>query len=99
MTKLKLPRRSASNDGGTAIAERDAKIEGEGSYTAAARYNRATEEFVESHDVEAAAREAEPGSPAEAADLTRAEEKGKSRARGEEDETPRRRGRFLRRRR
>lgn len=100
MSKLKLPQRARAGEGGTATAERDNnKIEGEGSYTAARQYNRATEEFVESQDVEAAARAAEPANAAEAAEMARAEEKGKSRARGEETETPRRRGRFLRRRR
>ncbi len=74
-------------------------VEGEGSYSAAAQYNRATQTFVETHDVEAAARDAEPGSPAEAAQLANAENKGRSRSRGEDGQTPRRRGRFLRRRR
>lgn len=99
MTKLKLPQRSTSTGGGTATADRESKIEGEGSYSAADRYNREVKEFVENSDVEAAAREAEPASAEEAADLTRAEEKGKSRARDDETATPRRRGRFLRRRR
>lgn len=109
MTKLKLPRAEARRDdagaeGETATAEHtgapDSAVEGEGSYTAADRYNRATKDFVQSHDVEAAARQAEPASPVEASELAKAEDKGRSRARGEDDsQTPRRRGRFLRRRR
>jgi hypothetical protein len=111
MSKLKLPHAGARRDNAgaegetaTADAERtdtpDTAVEGEGSYTAADRYNRATKEFVQSHDVEAAAREAEPTSPAEASELAKAEDKGRSRTRGEDDsQTPRRRGRFLRRRR
>lgn len=107
--KLKLPRagaprENASAEGETVTAERSRSpgtaVEGEGSYSAADRYNRATAEFVETHDVEAAAREAEPASPAEANELAKAEDKGRSRTRGEDDnQTPRRRGRFLRRRR
>jgi hypothetical protein len=74
-------------------------IEGEGSYTAAAQYNRDVQAFVESHDVEAAAREAAPATPEEASQLANAENKGRSRSRGEDGQQQRRRGRFLRRRR
>lgn len=55
--------------------------EGEGNKTAARNYNRKTKEFVESADIEQEAREAEPESEREAAELLRAREKAASRAR------------------
>lgn len=56
-------------------------VEGEGSYTAARDYKKRTEDFVKSHDVEQAARDAAPQTPEQADELTEAEEKGRSRAR------------------
>jgi len=60
--------------------ERQDKVEGEGSYTATQDYNERTREFVEAGAVEEAARDAEPDSASEAAELREAEEAGKARA-------------------
>jgi len=60
------------------------EVQGEGNYDAARRYNKATREHAQSHDVEREAREAEPTSADEARDIERAEQKGRSRA-SEED--------------
>ncbi|MEO6897222.1 MAG: hypothetical protein ABI218_11325 [Caldimonas sp.] len=58
-------------------------VQGEGDYDAARRYDKAAREFAESGKVEPAARDAAPGSPAEAKDLERAEAEGKSHSKGE----------------
>ena len=60
------------------------ELQGEGNYDAARRYNKATREHAQSHDVEREAREAEPANADEARDMERAEQKGRSRA-SEED--------------
>ncbi|MDX1655472.1 MAG: hypothetical protein R3310_09720 [Candidatus Competibacteraceae bacterium] len=60
------------------------KIEGEGSRTAARQYNKDTREFVESGRVEQKAREAAQASPAEEAEMKKAEEEGKSHAKEED---------------
>jgi hypothetical protein len=60
------------------------EVQGEGNYDAARRYNEATREHAQSHDVEREAREAEPTSADEARDIERAEQKGRARA-SEED--------------
>ena len=60
------------------------EVQGEGNYDAARRYNEATREHAQSHNVEREAREAEPTSADEARDIERAEQKGRSRA-SEED--------------
>ncbi|UYN94336.1 MAG: hypothetical protein KIT25_20220 [Enhydrobacter sp.] len=56
-------------------------VEGEGSYSATRDYNTRTEKFLEKGKVDKAAREAERAidSP-EAAELAKAEEKGKAKA-------------------
>jgi hypothetical protein len=58
-------------------AERDSKIEGEGSYSGTRAYNEATAEFLKKGKVDEAAKEAERAldSP-EGAGLKEAEEKG-----------------------
>jgi len=43
---------------------------------------------MQSHDIEKEARDAAPKSDAEAADMERAEEKGRSRARGDSKDVP-----------
>jgi hypothetical protein len=61
------------------------KIEGEGNHTAARQYDDATEEFARSGKVGKAARDAARALDGpEAADLERAEEAGKARAKGED---------------
>jgi hypothetical protein len=58
-------------------------VQGEGDYEAARRYDKAAREFAESGKVEPAAHEAAPGSAAEADEMKRAEEAGKSHSKGE----------------
>jgi len=60
------------------------QIQGEGNYEAAEEYGEAQRKFVKSGKVEAAARNAKPKSPAEAKDMERAEEAGRSHAKGED---------------
>jgi hypothetical protein len=59
-------------------------VQGEGDYEAARRYDKAAREFAESGKVEPAAHEAAPGSAAEADEMKRAEEVGKSHSKGED---------------
>jgi hypothetical protein len=49
-------------------------VHGEGNYEASRQYNSATKKFVESGRVEQAARDAEPRSAKEAAEMKQAEE-------------------------
>jgi hypothetical protein len=57
---------------------------GEGNYGASKQSNDATKRYVESHDVEQAARDAAPDSKAEARELERAEDAGRRRAKDDE---------------
>lgn len=94
MTTLKLPRSAGEPspaDGETVTAERDKRDHD--------REHKREDNGVESRDVEAAAREAESVSRTEAPQLVNTGDKGYSRTRGEDGQTPRRRGRYLRRRR
>ena len=59
------------------------KIQGEGDYEAARNHNDAQREFVESGQVQKAARDAEPKNQAEADEMARAEAEGKSHSKGE----------------
>jgi hypothetical protein len=63
-------------------SDSDAEVQGEGDYKAARRYRERTEHFLESADVEAVARRAVPKSKAEAEELQRAEEVGRSHSAG-----------------
>ena len=58
-------------------------VQGEGDYEAARRYDKAARDFAESGKVEPAAHEAAPDSAAEAEEMKRAEETGKSHSKGE----------------
>jgi len=58
------------------------KEHGEGNYKASREYNDATKKFVESGKVEEAAGKAKPKNPQEARELDKAEEAGKSHAKG-----------------
>jgi hypothetical protein len=62
------------------------KVHGEGNYEAAHRYDKRTRQHLRNADIEAEAREAAPRSPAEAAELERAEAAGKRHVK-EEDPT------------
>ena len=60
------------------------EMQGEGNRTAARHYNQATKRFVEQDKVDPAAQAAKPGSAGEQRDMERAEEEGKSHAKGED---------------
>ena len=53
------------------------RVQGEGDYDAARRYDKATTDFAKSGKVDEAARDAKPTSPAEADELRRAEKRRK----------------------
>ena len=59
-------------------------IQGEGNYDATRRYDEAATDFVKSGKVDQAARDARPKSEAEAEAMKKAEEEGKSHAKGED---------------
>lgn len=65
------------------MSDTDARIQGEGDYEAAKRYDKSTREFVESGKVRAAAEAAKPADKREAAKLLVAERKGLSHSKGE----------------
>ena len=60
------------------------EVQGEGDYAAGRRYDKVAREFAESGKVEEAARDAQPTSPEEADELRRAENEGRSHAKGED---------------
>ena len=66
----------------------DNRVQGEGDYDAARNYDEAARDFVKSGKVEQAARDATPANAAAAAELTRAEQAGKSRSKGESTGSP-----------
>jgi hypothetical protein len=57
---------------------------GEGNYKATREYNAATRKFVNSGEVDEAARNAEPQSAREQEELKRAEQEGRSRSKAED---------------
>ena len=59
-------------------------LQGEGNYDAARRYDKAQREFVESGQVDAAARKSAPQNADEAEQLRRAEREGKAHAKEED---------------
>ena len=59
-------------------------VHGEGNYAASRDYNERTKRFVESGQVDEAARAAEPGSEAEVMQMAAAEAEGKRHAKGED---------------
>jgi hypothetical protein len=60
------------------------KVQGEGDYESAKKFDDDEVAFVKSGRVDKAAREAEPKSQAEADEMKKAEEIGKSRSKGED---------------
>ena len=60
------------------------KVQGEGDYESAKKFDDAEVAFVKSGRVDKAAREAEPRSQAEADEMKKAEEMGKRRSKGED---------------
>jgi hypothetical protein len=57
-------------------------LQGEGNYDATRRYDKSASDFAKSGKVDKAARDAAPKTDAEEADMKRAEEVGKSHAKG-----------------
>jgi hypothetical protein len=72
------------------MKKKDDEIHGEGNYKAAREFDAAEAAFVKSGQVDKAAHDAAPKSAAEEAELARAEQAGRERAR-EEDPAVRRR--------
>ena len=66
------------------------KVQGEGDYESARRYQRDVTRFVDEHDTEELAREAEPESEDQALEMQEAERKGRARskARPRDDTMP-----------
>jgi hypothetical protein len=60
------------------------KVQGEGDYESAKKFDDDEAAFVKSGRVDQAARDAEPKSQAEADEMKKAEEVGKSRSKGED---------------
>jgi hypothetical protein len=60
------------------------KVQGEGDYESAKKFDDDEAAFVKSGRVDQAARDAEPKSQSEADEMTKAEEAGKSRSKGED---------------
>jgi len=56
------------------------KVQGEGDYESGRRFNKASRDFVKTHDVEKLGRASKPRSGKEAAEMERAEAKGRGRA-------------------
>lgn len=66
------------------MKRKDDKVHGEGNYKAAKEFDAAEAAFVKSGRVDKAARDAAPKSAAEEAELARAEQLARERARGED---------------
>ena len=64
--------------------DKNPDLQGEGNYDATRRYDKSAREFVESGQVEDAARAARPRRPEEAEDMERAEQTGRSHSKGED---------------
>jgi hypothetical protein len=59
------------------------RVQGEGDYDAARRYDKAAQDFAKSGKVDRAAHEAAPESAAQADEMRKAEDIGKSHSKGE----------------
>ena len=66
------------------MTAKSGKVQGEGDYASARRYDEETREFVESGKVEPAANAAKPKNEAEAKEMERAEARGRARSKGED---------------
>jgi hypothetical protein len=60
------------------------KVQGEGDYEAARRYNEKTQEHAQSGEADQAAKDAEPASRGEKRELEKAEQEGRDRAKEED---------------
>ena len=65
------------------------KVQGEGDYDAARRYDQSARDFAQSGKVKPAADQSAPRDEREADEMQRAEEAGKSRAKGEDPQVKR----------
>lgn len=74
------PKPVPSSDTQTATPE-DPALQGEGNYTAARRHRKSVKDFIESGQVDEAARNAQPDSDEEARELQEAEKQGRDHAR------------------
>ncbi|HET7795279.1 MAG TPA: hypothetical protein VFL64_17985 [Rhizobacter sp.] len=63
---------------------RKSRVQGEGDYEAARRYDKAAQDFAQSGKVADAARKAKPRADREAEEMLEAERIGKSRSKGED---------------
>lgn len=63
-------------------------IQGEGDYRSAREFNEKERKFVQSHDTEKLAEEAQPDDAGQAAEMERAEHEGKARARPDPEAEP-----------
>lgn len=68
----------------TAGKEANPDLQGEGNYVAGRRYDEAQRRFVESGQVDEAAREARPQNTREAEEMESAEQEGRAHAKGED---------------
>jgi len=82
------PQRSQQSSGQQQQQGGEGAQYGEGNYKATRDYNKGVKEHMQGHDVEKEARDAAPKNDAEARDMERAEEAGRSRAKGDSKEMP-----------
>jgi hypothetical protein len=68
--------------------KRGGEVQGEGDYRSAREFDEKERSFVQSHDTEKLARDAEPESSAKDEELKRAEEEGKARGRPDPEVEP-----------
>ena len=73
----------------TSTRQNDPKIQGEGDYDAARRYDKSARDFAQSGKVKPAADQSAPRNEREAEEMERAEEIGRSRAKGEDPQVKR----------
>ena len=76
----KQHRKNPSTSTGSAGAPAAGRVQGEGDYEAARRYRGEVEKYVQSADIEQAARDAAPRDAREAAQMAAAEAAGRQRA-------------------
>jgi hypothetical protein len=76
--------KNTGDDKGQDRPQQGNKIQGEGDYEAARRYDDKTRQFVRSHDVEQEARDAAPENAGEQRAMEQAEQEGKARAKEED---------------
>lgn len=68
----------------SADAEAGSKVQGEGDYESARRYNEATKDFVDAGRVDEAVKQAAPKTKREADELEASEKAGRDRSKGED---------------